>query len=228
MVCPAFATPSSTVWTNCTIDIQPAGVTHLDVDNYFSFGSNGPNDEFGTDFGLLWGAQITHKLAAEYGFDIIGSPSLTPFSVNAKIGFREGTISRNAPALELGFFGIGTQRGTVDNRLDVLQLITGKTLPDGKTRMSASYYVGSSSALRSGTGEKNNTGWMVAFDHQLFAGKWVLAGDYASGKNAIGGGAIGVYYYFTKDIAILTGPVWFNDKRINGSTKMTIQLDINF
>lgn len=69
---------------------------------------------------------------------------------------------------------------------------------------------------------------MAGFDHQLFPGKWVLAGDYASGKNAIGGGSIGVYYYFTKDIALLTGPVWFNDKGINGGTKATVQLDINF
>ena len=36
----AHATPSTTYWTPCTIDIQPAGVTHLGVDDYFSVGSS--------------------------------------------------------------------------------------------------------------------------------------------------------------------------------------------
>jgi len=56
----------------------------------------------------------------------------------------------------------------------------------------------------------------------------VLAADYASGKNYIGGGGFGMYHYFTKDISLLTGPVWFNDHAINGQWKWTVQLDINF
>lgn len=47
--------------------------------------------------------------------------------------------------------------------------------------------------------------------------KLVFAADYASGKNALGGGGAGLYYYFTKDISLLTGPVWFNEKVINGN-----------
>ena len=69
---------------------------------------------------------------------------------------------------------------------------------------------------------------MAAFDHAIVPGRVVLAGDYASGENLIGGGGIGVYYYFTKDVSILTGPVWFNDKTLNGPTKMTVQLDVSF
>ena len=37
-----------------------------------------------------------------------------------------------------------------------------------------------------------------------------------------------MYHYFTKDISLLTGPVWFNDHAINGQWKWTVQLDINF
>ena len=55
----------------------------------------------------------------------------------------------------------------------------------------------------------------------------VFAADYASGKNAIGGGGFGFYYFFTKDISLLTGPVWFNDTDVNGRWKWTVQLDIN-
>jgi len=77
---------------------------------------------------------------------------------------------------------------------------------------------------------------MVAFDHGFLPVKdkegnefnrIVFAADYASGNNAIGGGGFGLYYYFTKDISLLTGPVWFNDQGINGKWKWTTQLDIN-
>jgi hypothetical protein len=49
----------------------------------------------------------------------------------------------------------------------------------------------------------------------------------ASGKNFIGGG-VGLYVYFTPDIDLLMGPVWFHDARLNGDMKWTVQLDINF
>lgn len=223
-----YATPSSTFWTPCTIDIQPAGVTHLGVDNYFGFNSNNPLDVFPTDIGPEWGAKLTKKLAMEYGFDVLSSPSVTPFLLNTKLGYRENVLSKNAPALQLGFFNFGIERNGVDNRQNIVYLTTGKTLPNKKTRLMGSYYIGNSNVLKSSTGEAQNTGYMIAMDHQLVPGKWVLAADYASGKNAIGGGGFGVYYYFTKDISLLTGPVWFNDSGINGSTKMTVQLDINF
>ncbi|MBI5117251.1 hypothetical protein HZA56_12320, partial [Candidatus Poribacteria bacterium] len=57
--------------------------------------------------------------------------------------------------------------------------------------------------------------------------KLIFAADYASGENSIGGGGVGLYYFFTKDISLLTGPVWFNESKINGDWKWTIQLDIN-
>ena len=34
-------------------------------------------------------------------------------------------------------------------------------------------------------------------------------------------------YFFTKNISILTGPVWFNDSKVNGEQKWTTQLDVN-
>ncbi len=220
-----LATPSTTYWTPCTIDIQPAGVTHLGVDDYFSVGSDKPVSQFPTDFGLTFGANITPKLAAEYGVDLL-SPGPYPLYFNAKIGYREGVISNSAPAVQLGFINFGTKAGVTSQ--NVTYLVVGKSLPNGRTRLSAAVYYGSENVLVSGTGERQNTGYMVAFDHAIIPGKIVLAGDYASGRNLIGGGGIGVYYYFTKDISLLTGPVWFNDHALNGPWKFTTQLDINF
>ncbi len=222
---PLFATPSTTYWTPCTIDIQPAGISHLTVDNYSRVGKAISSEAFPTDLGLTWGVNLSSKLSVEYGFDVL-TPSSDPYYLNAKIGFKEGVLSKNAPALQLGAFNFGTHAGV--NNQNIVYLTTGKSLPNGKTRVAASYYVGNGNVLRSSIGAKQNTGYMLAADHALIPGRVVLAADYASGKNSIGGGGVGVYYYFTKDISVLTGPVWFNDKGINGSSKLTVQLDVNF
>jgi hypothetical protein len=34
--------------------------------------------------------------------------------------------------------------------------------------------------------------------------------------------------YFTPDISILTGPVWFNSRKIHGDWKWSVQIDISF
>lgn len=217
----AHATPSTTYWTPCTIDIQAAGVTHLGVDDYFRVGAPG---QLPTDIGPEWGANVGANAAMEYGFDILTS-STDPLYLNAKIGYRENTLSDNAPALQLGFFNFGTEAGATNQ--NVVYLVTGKSLND-RTRLSAAYYVGNADVLVSSAGETQNTGFMVAFDYQLVPRKWVLAGDYASGENAIGGGGVGAYYYFTKDISLLFGPVWFNDEGLNGEMKWTTQFDINY
>jgi hypothetical protein len=225
----AFATPSSEFWTPCVIDIQPARVTHLGIDNYYRVGSG---EAFPTDIGPEWGANINSKIGVEYGVDLLTNQK-NPLLFNAKIGYHEGALFKNAPALQIGLFDFGTETTETASRVktdyNIVYLVTGKTLPDGKTRIHAAGYYGNPGALVNGDGKTENTGWMLAFDRQLCkSGKWVLAGDYASGKNYIGGGGAGVYYYFTKDISLLTGPVWFNDKTINGDMKWTTQLDINF
>jgi hypothetical protein len=221
----ACATPSTTYWTPCTIDIQPAGVTHLGIDDYFAVGSTAAVAQFPTDVGLTFGANLGPKVAMEYGFDVL-SPGASPLYLNAKIGFRQNALSPSAPALQLGFFNFGTKSNVTDQ--DIVYLTVGKSLPNGRTRIAASYYFGNEDVLVSSAGDKQETGFMVAFDHAIVPGKVMLAGDYASGKNLIGGGGAGVCYYFTKDISLLAGPVWFNDKGINGPTKMTAQLDMNF
>jgi hypothetical protein len=219
----ANATPSSTYWTPCVIDIQPAGVTHLGIDNYFQLGGS---QQFATDVGPEWGANVTKKIAVEYGFDVLTAQK-DPLFFNAKIGYRDGVLGKGAPAVQIGLFDFGIKPHVTD--FNIIYLVVGKTLPDGKTRLSAAGYYGNPCTLKDSAGKRQNTGWMVAFDRQLSKdGKWVLAGDYASGNNFIGGGGVGIYYYFTKDISLLAGPVWFNDAGINGSMKWTTQLDVNF
>ena len=195
---PALATPSTTYWTPACIDIQPNNLTRVAVYDYFGVGSNMPNrtDEMPVDVGVQWGAQCTKKLAAEFGFDVLSSPYTTPFFLNFKVGYKEDAIAKGAPAVQLGVFNIGEKRDGMNNEQDIVWLTLGHSLPGGRMRLSASGYYGNPAALRSSLGNLQNTGFMVASDYQLVPGKWVLAADYASGMNTIGGGGAGCVLLF--------------------------------
>jgi len=230
----AHATSSSTVWTPMTLDIQSYGVLHWGVDNYFTTfrkASNGAGD-FPTDAGLTVGVLPFEKLQMEVGIDLL-EPSDDPVFFNAKIGAPEGALFSGAPALQVGIINAGTKKDVTD--YNIVYGVIGKSFP-AVGRFSVGPYVGNSKVLVDANGNKENKGWMAAFDHGFMPVKdaegnefnrLVFAADYASGNNALGGGAAGLYYYFTKNISLLTGPVWFNEEAINGKWKWTIQLDIN-
>ncbi|MBF0499237.1 MAG: hypothetical protein HQM09_03850 [Candidatus Riflebacteria bacterium] len=231
----AEATPSSTLWTNMTPDIQGFDVLHLGIDNYFTVmrKTRDGGGSFPTDFGLTMGVLRSQKLQLELGFDLLES-SDDPLYFNAKLGYAEGALGTDSLALQIGIFNVGTNRGVTNQ--NVAYLVLGHTFKNFG-RLSAGPYRGNPDILRNSNGGKENTGYMVAFDHGFRPTKgpdgntfnrFVFCADYASGKNAIGGGGTGLYYYFTKDVSLLTGPVWFNDTGINGKWKWTTQLDVNF
>ena len=125
--------------------------------------------------------------------------------------------------------------------MDIGDLIIGKTIPVVGRIHVGGYLGNAGSALMHQGGDlangNENHGWMIAWDRGFIPvkdaekneyNKLVVAADYASGVNFIGGGGVGAAYYFTKDVSVLTGPVWFNDTTINGQWKWSTQLDINF
>lgn len=154
--CPeAGATPSSTLWTNCSIDVQPCRVGHVTYDNYTTLGRKGPlrgGGQFANDLGLTVGILPSTNLQMEVGFDWI-EPTDHPISFNAKIGWPEGGLSRGSPALQLGVFNAGTKRGVTDQA--IVHLITGRSLPEGLGRIHLSGYFGNAQLLRSSAGERD-------------------------------------------------------------------------
>jgi hypothetical protein len=230
----ARATSSSTVWTPMTLDIQSYGVLHWGADNYFTVfrKANDGAGAFPTDAGLTVGVLPFEKFQMEIGVDLL-EPSDHPLLFNLKMGAPEGVLFSGSPALELGVVNVGTEKDVTDQNTGYL--VIGKSIP-GLGRLSVGPYLGNSKVLVDARGKKENEGFMAAFDRAFLPAKGadgvefnrlVLAADYASGKNALGGGAVGIYYYFTKDVSVLMGPVWFNEEAINGKWKWTIQLDIN-
>ncbi len=226
----AWGTPSTTYWTPDTMDLQGFLVPHVTLDNYFTVAKNGTGSRgqaFPTDFGLTMGVLPFESFNMEVGFDWL-EPTDHPLSLNAKVGIPEKALFDESPALNLGIFGIGTETsGTDRTDLNAVYFVLGKTIPY-VGRLHGSYYVGNKPAFELGDRSRDNHGFMVAYDRWLMKDRLMLAADYASGENAIGGGGVGLYFFFTPKIDLLVGPVWFNDHSINGSMKWTTQLDVNF
>lgn len=239
---PMFATPSTTFWTPMTPDIQPFWILHLGIDNYFRLKEPlaNQNSAFPTDFTTpTVGVLPFKKIQMEVGADYFSSTP-HPWLFNAKIGSPEGSFFRGQPALEVGIFGAGAKfhvnPGESRMDFDVLYGVIGKTIPK-IGRISVGPYIGNHAALVSSDGKHENVGFMAAFDrafHSVLSGdgsaeynRFVFAADYQSGKNALGAAGVGLYYYFTGDISLLVGPTFFNDKALNGSWRLSTQLDIN-
>lgn len=220
------ATPTTTYWTPAAIDFQPPDKTHFSFDAYSTPGSDGPDNGgeiFPIAYGLTWGARLG-KASAEYGFDYF-TPADDPLFFNAKVGFAEGVLSANAPAVQLGLVNFGTKKRVTNQ--NIVHLIVGKSLPNNAGRLSGSLYVGNAGTLRNSHGDRENTGYMIAYDRPL-SDRFLFVADYASGDNAIGGGGFGLAYQISDNAGIVAGPVWYNDREINGRSKFTVQLDVNF
>jgi hypothetical protein len=229
-----IATPSTTYWTPATTDIQPYGVLHLGVDNYFTIFKEAEDggSALPTDAGLTIGILPFESLQMEVGVDLI-EPTDDPISFNAKLGTPEGSLFNGSPALNIGIFNAGTEDGVTDQ--DIVYGLVGKTIPY-LGRLHFGPYIGNGDSLIDADGDAANKGVMIGYDRGFLPftdregnefNRLIFAADYASGNNSIGGGGFGLYYFFTKDISLLTGPVWFNESEINGEWKWTIQLDIN-
>lgn len=124
----AFATPSTTYWTPATTDIQPFGILHIGVDNYFTVFKKAKNggSSFATDVGLTIGVLPFEKLQMEVGVDL-NEPTDHPISFNAKLGTPEDSLFKWSPALNVGIFNVGTKKD-VTNQNIVFGLV-GKTIP---------------------------------------------------------------------------------------------------
>ena len=231
---PLQSTPSTVFWTPCTTDIYETGIGHIDVDNFFTvFDKRGHDSYFPPDVGLEVGAFTWSNWSVETGVDYLGGTN-DPFYFNIGLGIPEDKLFCYAPAFKIGFFNAGTQyQGSHRTNQNIVDLIVGHSLPGclGGGTVCVGAFAGNRSM------GKNRQGFMVSYKQPFCPAtycdnkdyfKWVLCADYASGKNTIGGGGVGIYYYFTPDISILTGPVWFNSAKINGNWKWSVQIDISF
>lgn len=227
------AVPSTVFWTYCTTAVQQYGTAQICLVDYFSvFNSRGDGSHLPTDFGITFGIMDWKNLHGEAGIDYLGATD-DPLFFNAKIGFDQDKLFKHSPSFSVGIFNCGTRyRTSGRTNQNIADIILGRTLPCG---IEGSIYVGGFHGSR--TIGKNRSGVMGAIqlnfkkkkdchDKEFF--RWQFSVDYASGKNTIGGGSVSIAYYFTPDIVLETGPVFFNDASINGKWKWGVQAYWNF
>lgn len=243
------ATPSTTYWTTSTSDVQPYGVWHLGIDNYFTlFAEKSPatGGKSGSltnapVFGLTVGVLPYEKLNMEVGVDIIEGTYFDPTDgknyplfFNGKLGTPEGSLFEGSPALNIGMWSIGTKaydsKTNFGTNYNIIHAMVGKTLPSDLGRVHVGYYNGNDKLLIDATtGKANNSGFMIGYDKWIVKDKYMFAADWATGKNAISGGGFGIYWFYTPTVSLLMGPV-FPDKDSYGQKDWvwTTQLDVNF
>lgn len=228
-----FATPSSLFYTNCTTQIQQKGVLSLGLNTFFTvFKKRGHGSQLPVDVGLTLGLFKWEDLAGEVGIDFLGSTD-DPILFNAKIGMQEDKLFKHAPAFNVGIFNVGTRHhGNSFSRTDqnIVDFIFGKKVGNTELRLYLGFFSGSRTIGHDRRGIMG--GFSYSFgktkdsqNKEYF--KWLIAADYASGKNTIGGGGFGFYYYFFPSVSLITGPVFFNSEKYNGSWKWLFQIYVD-
>jgi hypothetical protein len=232
----ALATPSTTYWAPSTANCQAWRVPHITYDTYFgrgpAAGSQGaPN--YPIDTGLTIGFLPFKNVQGEVGFDLL-LPSQDPLFFNAKLCTPESSLFAGSPSLSFGIYNVGT-KGDVTN-YNVLHFMVQKSI-GGSGYIAAGLYRGLNETLFTNSeGKVVRTGAMIGFFSPNIEVGWKglkkinLTADLQTGKNVLGGGGAGVYFYFTDTIDLLIGPVFFLDKALQpGGRKFmwTAQVDID-
>jgi hypothetical protein len=230
----ARATPSTVFWTPATSYTQPYLVPHFTYDTYVAERGNLLND-----YGLTVGVIPGEKVLGEIGVDVFLPKAFlkNTFQLNGKVTLAEGAYGKWQPGVSLGVMGVGFEKNISDQNL--LYLATSKTTGPGTFGAGVYYGAGSKLLWTGSDGKVNRTGLMVSY----VSPDWVLnlpglnklnfTADIATGKNAFGAGGFGAVVYFTPNIDLITGPVWFLDsnlsKAVNGTDFMwTFQVDVDF
>lgn len=233
----AFATPSSTFWAPSTASCQSWAVPHITYDTYFASGASAGNQgapNYPTDTGLTVGFLPYGKVQGELGYDLL-LPSHNPLLLNAKLCTPESTIFPNAPALSFGIYNWGFKKDVTD--YNVLHVMLQKAVFGNGGYIAAGVYRGLNKTLLTGSdGNVHQDGFIGAINSpEIQIGlkglkKINFATDIQTGRNVLGAWGFGSYLYFTDDISLLTGPVFFFDKPLQpGGRNMlwTAQLDVN-
>src|SRR3989442_2317048 len=182
------------------------------------------NMEVGIDY--LGPATFAHPTLRSMGSSVL---------FNAKLGTPEGAFLGSwFPAFNVGIFNVGTKSQVTS--MNIVDFLVGKTLGAFGRIHGGGYHGSAGSGLMrengckpyapagspflcaaGQSGKSQNSGGMVGYDYGFWKvkdkegneyNKWVLAADYASGKNYIGGGGLWVLSSITLVTTLLTGAGW--------------------
>jgi hypothetical protein len=231
------ATPSTQIWIPST-DFQAWKSFHLGIDNYLRTQKiNGVRGAGIYDLGLTTGLLPFKKFQGEIGVDYLymGDNNYDdhPIYFNAKLGFPEGALFKNAPALAFGETYVGIKKDLTNYNIIYGEIA--KTIPI-VGRLSIGYYTGNENVLVDENLNKTNSGLLVSWDRAMteISDKLWIAIDYQGGQNSFGALSFGFSWAFAKNASVIFGydiynnqNAYYNTNNQNADT-FTTQLDINF
>lgn len=224
-----YATPSSTFWAPSTASCQAWAVPHVTYDSYFSDKSSFP-----TDLGLTAGVLPFEKVQGELGFDVL-YPSSDPFYLNGKLCTPESSLFTHSPGIGVGVYSVGFKKDV--SNYNILYGVLQESIPGIGGYVSLGVYHGLSEILFTNSeGVKLQTGFLAALaSPDIKIGmtglkKINFVADIQTGKNIVGAWGFGSNIFFADNVSLLTGPVFFFDKKAQPGGKgffWTAQLDVD-
>jgi len=230
----AYPTASTDIWAPNT-DTQPWGTGHITADTYIPVSKNGDGSRARTitNSGLTFGMLPFKKLTAEAGFDYkTGYGDLDynyPIYFNAKIAIPEDAYGPYFPAIAAGIYDLGTKRGKTDDNIVYIKAAKTPTLGTFSLgRFSFGYFWGNDKLLLDQNQEKDSNGIFCSWARTMpeISDKLWVCVEYQGTKSSYGAFNLGFSWQFTKDIAVLAGYQFYNNKNLADTA--TIQADINF
>jgi hypothetical protein len=235
----ASATPSTTLWAPSVATCQAKYVPHITYDTYY-----GKENGYPIDTGLTMGILPGDKVQAEVGYDALLPGDPTQVFINAKICFPENSWGKGVPGFGVGLYNVGFHRVkndipvAGDNNFHTLYAIGQKSLKPGGYISAGVYYgLGPDSLYVSPDDNKKHKvgaifGWSSPDINVGLTGlkKIDVIADVETGKNAFGAGAFGLDIYFTDNIGLIVGPVFYFDKASQPGSSghfWTTQLDVD-
>ena len=231
------STPSTQVWIPST-DFQKWKSLHLGLDNYIRTAkTDGVRGAGIFDLGLTTGLLPFEKFQGEIGVDYLSMGDNNyddhPVYFNAKLGFPEGALFKNSPAISLGAYNLGFEKNLTN--YNILYGVIAKTIPV-LGRISVGYYTGNEKLLVDENLKKANDGLLLSWDRTMteISDKLWLAVDYQGGNNYLGALNFGAAWSFSKNVSVIIGYDIYNNKKAYYNTNnqnansFTAQVDINF
>jgi hypothetical protein len=156
-----------------------------------------------------------------------------PIYFNAKIGFPEGAMFKNSPAIALGAYNFGLKKNLTNYNIIYGEIA--KTIPI-LGRLSVGYYTGNETVLVDENLKKANSGILLSWDRAMteISDKLWLAADYQGGNSFLGAFSFGASWSFSKNVSVIFGYDIYNNKNAYYNTNnqnansFTAQVDINF
>ena len=230
----AYPTASTDIWAPNT-DTQPWGTGHIGEDIYIPVERNGDDSRARTitDSGLTFGILPFKKMTAEAGIDYktgYGDQDYRyPIYFNTKLAIPEYAYGPYFPAIAGGIYDLGTQRDKTNYNLVYIKAAKTPILGCCSLgKISFGYFWGNDKLLLDQNQKRDSNGIFCSWARTMseISDKLWVCVEYQGTKSLYGAFNIGFSWQFTKDISVLTGYQFYNNRNLADTA--TIQVDINF